>query len=122
MDSDKYRSDKYRNKLKNPFKFGTIVESQYFTNRAKELDQIISILNSDVHLIIMSPRRYGKSSLIIKAIKEINRPAIILDMQIVTSVLDFAEQLLKKIHNLFPYQKIKAFLKSFRIIQKRNTM
>ncbi len=92
------------------------MENQYFTNREKELDQIVSILNSEVHLIIMSPRRYGKTSLIIKAINEINRPAIILDIQIITSVLDFAEQLLKKIHNLFPYQKIKAFLKSFRVI------
>ena len=114
--SDKSRSDKFRNKLKNPFKFGSIVDTPYFTNRVKELKQIKSILNSDVHLIIMSPRRYGKTSIIMKAIKEINRPVILVDMQVVTSEMDFAEQLLKKVHKLFPYEKIKTFLKSFQII------
>ena len=114
--SEKHRNEKHRNKLKNHFKFGSIVDEPYFTNRVKELEQIKSILYSDVHLIMMSPRRYGKTSLIMKAIKEINLPVILLDMQVVTSEMDFAEQLLKKIHKLFPYEKIKAFLKSFRII------
>ena len=114
--SENTRNEKLRNKLKNPFKFGSIVDDIYFTNRVKELEQIISILNSDVHLIMMSPRRYGKTSLIMKAIKEINRPTILLDMQVVTSEIDFAEQLLKKIHKFFPYEKIKTLLKSFRIV------
>lgn len=114
--SEKFRSDKSRNKLRNPFKYGSIVDDPYFTNRVEELEQIKSILHSDVNLIMMSPRRYGKTSLIMKAIKEINRPVILMDMQVVTSEMDFAEQLLKKIHKLFLYEKIKTFLKSFRIV------
>ncbi len=114
--SEKPRNEKLRNKLKNPFKFGSIVDNLYFTNRVEELEQIKSILDSEVHLTMMSPRRYGKTSLIMKAIKEINRPVILLDMQVVTSEIDFAEQLLKKIHKLFAYEKIKTLLKSFRIV------
>jgi len=110
--SEKPRNEKLRNKLKNPFKFGSIVDNLYFTNRVEELEQIKSILDSEVHLTMMSPRRYGKTSLIMKAIKEINRPVILLDMQVVTSEIDFAEQLLKKIHKLFAYEKIKTLLKS----------
>jgi len=64
--SDNFRSDNSRNKLRNPFKYRSIVDEPYFTNRVKELEQIKSILNSDVHLIMMSPRRYGKTSLIMK--------------------------------------------------------
>lgn len=55
---------------KNPFKFGSIVEEPYFTNRIEEIRKVNSILNSPNHLIIISPRRYGKTSLIIKVIKK----------------------------------------------------
>ena len=42
----------------NPFKFGTIVDGEYFTNRVKESAQIKSVLASENHLVILSPRRY----------------------------------------------------------------
>jgi AAA+ ATPase superfamily predicted ATPase len=64
----------------------------------------------------MSPRRYGKSSLIGKILKDTKRPSIMLDMQVVTSEIDFAEQLMKKICKLNPLQKIKSSIKSFRFI------
>ena len=32
---------------KNPFKFGSIVEKPYFTNRVEEIKRITSILSSD---------------------------------------------------------------------------
>lgn len=100
---------------KNPFKFGSVVDSPYFTNRKNELEKVKSILESNVHLIIMSPRRYGKTSLILKAVKEIERPFFNIDMQIITSEIDLAEQLLKKVYRLVPFEKVKRFLKGFRI-------
>jgi len=48
--------------MKNPFKFGSIVDGPYFTNRKEEIKKIKSILRSDNHLIIISPRRFGKTS------------------------------------------------------------
>ena len=54
--------------MKNPFKFGTIVEGEYFTDRDDELQRIKQLLNSDNHLILISPRRFGKSSLVKKAV------------------------------------------------------
>lgn len=114
--SDKRRSEISRNAGANPFKFGSIVDEPYFTNRKEELKRVGSILSSHVHLILMSPRRYGKSSLIRKILKELDRPSIMLDMQVVTSEIDFAEQLMKKISKLNPLQKIKNSIKSFRFV------
>lgn len=114
--SENIRSEISRNGRTNPFKFGIIVDEPYFANRREELKRIRSILESQVHLILMSPRRYGKSSLIRKILKEINRPAIVLDMQVVTSEVDFCEQLMKKICKLNPMQKVKNAVKSFRFI------
>lgn len=101
---------------KNPFKFGSIVDGRFFTDREKEIAYVKSMLNSENHLVIMSPRRYGKSSLINKAISETNRPAILLDLQLVTDTSDMAAQLLKRIYRLFPFERLKQFIQNFRII------
>ena len=50
--------------MKNPFKFGTIVEDEFFTDRILELRYIEQKLNSENHIILISPRRFGKSSLV----------------------------------------------------------
>ena len=60
--------------MKNPFKFGTIVEGEYFTDRDDELQRIKQLLKSDNHLILISPRRFGKSSLVKKAVTQVSRP------------------------------------------------
>lgn len=65
----------------NPFKFGSIVDDPYFTDRREEITRIKSILNSPNHLTIISPRRFGKSSLIMKVADQLNRPSIVLDLQ-----------------------------------------
>ena len=49
--------------MENPFKFGSLVDAPYFTDRVKELDYIVQFLKSENHLVLMSPRRFGKSSL-----------------------------------------------------------
>ncbi len=104
----------------NPFKFGTVVDGEYFTDREDELAQIGSYLNSENHIIIISPRRFGKTSLIRKLLRESERRHIYLDMQLVISEEDFAAQLLKRIYRIFPMQKLKGFIKSFRIIPTVN--
>ena len=100
----------------NPFKFGSIVDEPFFTNRTGEIKKVKSILMSDNHLIIISPRRFGKTSLISKVIKKINRPSIFVDLQIITNAEDFAAQLLKRVYRIYPFEKIKQIIKSFRII------
>ena len=100
----------------NPFKFGTVVEEPFFFNRNKELERIASLMNSENHLIIFSPRRYGKTSLIKKSLKENGGKHIFLDMQLVVSPEDFAAQLLKRVYRISTVDKLKNMIRSFRII------
>ncbi len=101
---------------KNPFKFGSIVEEPYFTNRTEEVKKVKSILRSDNNLIIISPRRFGKTSLIMKVLKEMERPFIFLDLQLITNREDFAAQILKRVYRVYHFEKIKRLVTNFRII------
>lgn len=100
----------------NPFKFGTVVDGEFFTDRKEELEKISSYLEGENHMILISPRRYGKTSLVRKIISDSKRQNIYLDLQLVLSVQDFAAQLLKRIYRIYPVQKLKSYIKAFRII------
>lgn len=100
----------------NPFKFGTVVDGPYFTDREEEIARISSFIKGENHLILISPRRLGKTSLLRKVLNESDRNFIFLDMQVVLSAEDFASQLLKRVYRIYPVQKLKAFIKSFRLI------
>lgn len=58
----------------NPFKFGTIVENEFFTDRKEECQMLKQKLDSENHIVLISPRRFGKSSLVQKVLSEQNRP------------------------------------------------
>jgi AAA+ ATPase superfamily predicted ATPase len=104
----------------NPFKFGSVVDDPFFTDRVKEQKEIESILQSSVHLVIISPRRYGKTSLVRKVVSRMNRPLIFFDLQLVTDVQDLATQILRKVYKVYPFEKIKDILKNFRIVPSIN--
>ena len=107
--------------MKNPFKFGTVVENEYFTDRIQELKKIERTLNSENHLIMISPRRFGKSSLVIKAAKETGRPYILLNLQNVVSTEDFAAKLLKAIFKIYRWEKVKHLMDHFRFMPTIST-
>jgi AAA+ ATPase superfamily predicted ATPase len=102
--------------IQNPFKFGSIVKGDFFTDRVEELAKVSDVINSENHLILISPRRFGKTSLISKAVKQTKRPEIFLNLQLTTSISDFAIELLKKVFKVYPFEKIKQLVKNFRII------
>ncbi len=51
----------------NPFFFGKLAQGEYFTDREKDTKRILSNFNNGINTILMSPRRWGKSSLVCKA-------------------------------------------------------
>ncbi len=102
--------------MDNPFKFGSIVENEFFTDRIKEVEYICNYLNSSNHLVLISPRRFGKSSLVLKAVKKTKRKYVRLNLQKVTSVSDFAAKLLTEVYDTHPWAKIKHQVMKFRII------
>lgn len=61
-------------KMKNsPFIYGNTVSGAAFTNREIEVLKLKSNLINGINTSIISPRRWGKSSLVEKVCKEINR-------------------------------------------------
>jgi hypothetical protein len=53
--------------MKTPFVFGKITSDKNFTDRKKEIKRLVSNFTSSVNTVLISPRRWGKSSLVEKA-------------------------------------------------------
>jgi hypothetical protein len=51
-------------KSRNPFHYGTPVEGEQFTGRRQELDALLARMRNGVNVVLLSPRRYGKTSLL----------------------------------------------------------
>ena len=119
-DYEKSRNEKSRN-MENPFKFGTIVEDEYFTDRVKEVTYIRHFVESANHLILISPRRFGKSSVVAKALKESGRKSITVNLQQVTSIADLSAKLLREFFKVHPIERIKHLITHFRVIPTIST-
>ncbi|MBI5227525.1 ATP-binding protein [Candidatus Micrarchaeota archaeon] len=63
----------------NPFIFGRIVRGEHFCNREKEMDNLKERISAKQHVVIISPRRYGKTSLIINALERNKTKYIYID-------------------------------------------
>ena len=50
--------------MQNPFVYGEVVPAAAFVNRVAELDRLVGDLAASQKIFLISPRRYGKSSLI----------------------------------------------------------
>jgi len=79
-----------------PFKYGGTVSSNSFTNRTKELNKLVNNLTSGINTIIISPRRWGKSSLVEKAMRRVktknkNHKVVMIDLFSVSSINEFLE-------------------------------
>jgi hypothetical protein len=48
----------------NPFHYGTPAEGEFFTGRRAELTALLSRIRNGINVVVISPRRYGKTSLI----------------------------------------------------------
>jgi len=54
----------------NPFSYGTIVKGQYFMTGTKSVCELFQPLQVEIILFWFAPRRYGKTSLVFRAIEE----------------------------------------------------
>jgi len=59
--------------MENPFVYGEVVPAAAFVNRVAEIDRLVSDLASAQKIFLISPRRYGKSSLIRRALSAMAR-------------------------------------------------
>ena len=52
--------------MKNPFKYGEIVKGEDFADREEEFTSLVRDMTDCQKIFMISPRRYGKTSLIKK--------------------------------------------------------
>jgi hypothetical protein len=69
--------------MQNPFVYGEIVPSNAFADREEELDRLVEDLAAGQKVFLISPRRYGKSSLVRQALDVLaGRGLIVVDLTV----------------------------------------
>lgn len=85
-----------------PFIYGTTVSIQSFTNREQESEKLCNNLTGGINTTIISPRRWGKSSLVEKVVSDINKKyklhkTVVIDLFSVSSEEEFLEMYAKEV-------------------------
>jgi hypothetical protein len=85
-----------------PFLFGRTVSDHGFTNREQDLDKLYKNLTQGINTMLISPRRWGKSSLVEKLILELKSKnpeikVVNLDLFSVSSEEEFLEMFAREV-------------------------
>jgi len=85
-----------------PFKHGKVINGSYFVNRKKDIAYLQNNFQSKINTIIISPRRWGKSSLVMEASKDLAKKNkkikfVYLDMFNIRNEAEFYEVFTQKI-------------------------
>lgn len=86
----------------NPFKFGDPVEGDYFLPRPDLENFVSQFLMNRIHVVLIGPRRFGKTSFLLNLLKKLNKksnPYIFIDIFNITSHKDFLHQMLRALKN-----------------------
>lgn len=97
--------------MENPFFFGGEVGGEYFTDRERELGDLSQDIRSSLNVVVFSPRRYGKTSLIKRLLGSPvckNMIAVYVDLYKVTSKEKFIDVYSSAISEAFPQKTKKA--------------
>ena len=105
----------------NPFVYGEQVSGENFCNRQDEIKELVSEISSGQNIMIYSPRRFGKTSLIGEVLGKVRADGILcvyIDLFPVISERDFVSISLKSISRIFSRDS-KNILKRVRSFFKR---
>ncbi|HWA07300.1 MAG TPA: ATP-binding protein [Ignavibacteria bacterium] len=87
--------------MKSPFTFGKIAEGSNFTDRAFETKRLKANFDDKVNTILISPRRWGKSSLVNKSAslfqKEKHKHSVMIDLFNIRDEAQFYSYFAKKV-------------------------
>ncbi len=99
-----------------PFVFGKLATKGDFTDRQDELDQLLQNFDSLINTILISPRRWGKTSLVTKAAELANKRdksirVCLIDLYNTRSEAEFYQQLAQEVLRI-AYPKMNGLLES----------
>ena len=86
----------------NPFKFGDPVDGEYFLPRPELARTITQFLGNRIHVVLIGPRRFGKTSFVMNLLQELeNKSCVCLFVDIfnITSHRDFLQQMLRALES-----------------------
>jgi histone H3/H4 len=101
----------------NPFIFGEVVSEPNFVDRAKELDQLVRDLADGQKVFLLSPRRFGKSSLVAMALLKLRKRhirTVSLTVSSYSSYTQFLERFAEKVLRAAgPWHRVKDWVTRF---------
>ncbi|MFO7884723.1 MAG: ATP-binding protein [Desulfobacteraceae bacterium] len=109
--------------VSNPFTLKVIASPESFCNRTREQKDLVSYARSGTNLVLYSPRRYGKTSLIRLVQKRLKDDHGFLtsytDFFAITSIEDIAQRIARSIYKMLEpnqglFKKSLKFLQTFR--------
>lgn len=86
----------------NPFNYISIAQGDNFYDRIEETKRIVDTLQGGNNLVLLAPRRYGKTSLVFRAIEQLEQKGIscvYFDLMPVYSLESFAELYLQALYS-----------------------
>jgi hypothetical protein len=95
----------------NPFYFGDLAIDEAFTNRESELTSLKSDILNGQNVALIAPRRYGKSSLVRRAIQDLGADGVLVaevDLMKTPTKAKLAAKLARAIHNELASTSYKA--------------
>jgi len=101
----------------NPFIFGEIIEEPNFVDRASELSQLVRDLADGQKVLLLSPRRFGKSSLVTLALLKLKKRhvhTVNLTVSSYASYAQFLEKFAEKVLRAAgPWDRVKDWVTRF---------
>lgn len=86
----------------NPFRFGALALDEAFTNREEEVAELTADVRNGQDVVVMAPRRYGKSSLIWRVAQELVADDVLVaqvDLMTTPTPAQLAAKLARAIHD-----------------------
>ncbi len=103
--------------LENPFIFGEVVSEPNFVDRTKELDTLVRDLSDGQKVFLLSPRRFGKSSLVAMALLKLRKRhvrTVSLTVSSYSSYTQFLEKFAEKVLRAAgPWDRVKDWVTRF---------
>jgi hypothetical protein len=101
----------------NPFVYGEIVDDANFVNRTSELTQLVRDLADGQKVFLLSPRRFGKSSLVSMALLKLKKRhirTVSLTVSSYSSYIQFLEKFAEKVLRAAgPWERVKTWVTRF---------
>src|SRR3984885_11289840 len=101
----------------NPFIFGEIIEEPNFVNRTSELYHLVRDLADGQKVFLLSPRRFGKSSLVALALLKLRKRhirTVSLTVSSYSSYAQFLEKFAEKVLRAAgPWDRVKDWVTRF---------